>query len=346
MVIVSLSSAFRFYIYFNYICPDGNRARSSSQSAHNARGTDADPVRNVLPTSRFSFKRSQSLQPRSDVHSEHYGSDIEDRSPRSAALRHLNSNAPLKLENVDTIRSFVEHLQSLASLVGIPVQAPDTSVHSSNDPVNVIAASTPIKRTRHSTVTPQSRATAPPTSSPVRSDYDRHSSSPIKHTGLERGRAKSRPRASKAEPRKSSIRARSASSTSVSRTRRRVSFSTPEAIQIEDHAYEFFSSSEMDSDTGFGDNDVRHTNRHVLRNSHAVSPESSPRQRGVMRAQTPGPPGNRQLRSSSSQESFKYVNGSPSSRGYGQSQAKGTPGDGSSRPVNIERDRSIVKKLR
>lgn len=133
--------------------------------------------------------------------------------------------------------------------------------------------------------TPQSAASAPPTSSPLGSDYSEEaSSSPTKYSHEhERGRPVSVTRHSGGTRLKSAIRNSRSRSRSKARLRRRVSFSSPEAVHIEESLEEIVYSDERqlsedsevydeDSDTGQHSNQSAHPHR-------------------IIRAQTPGPPG-------------------------------------------------------
>ncbi|THH11152.1 hypothetical protein EW145_g828 [Phellinidium pouzarii] len=111
-------------------------------------------------------------------------------------------------------------------------------------------------------LTPQSAASAPPTSSPVGSNYsDSLPSSPIKqHTELNRSRSRSISRGRSGVRPRSAIRGSSAPSRSRSLVQRRVSFSSPEAIHIEDVIRDdnpLQTSSAEDSDDDTGDADGR-----------------------------------------------------------------------------------------
>ncbi|KAI5122790.1 hypothetical protein M0805_000134 [Coniferiporia weirii] len=137
---------------------------------------------------------------------------------------------------------------------------------------------------REDVQTPQSAASAPPTSSPVGSDYsDSLPSSPIKqHAELTRGRSRSVSRTNTVRL-KSAIRGLSRSK---SRLRRRVSFSSPEAFLIEDvvddNLLQTSGAEDPDEDPGSDDDQ-----------DNRSEPVRAPRSRLNIRAETPGPPGTR-----------------------------------------------------
>lgn len=128
--------------------------------------------------------------------------------------------------------------------------------------------------------TPQSAASAPPTSSPPGSDYSDEGSSPIKSSGYDRGRPHSISR-QRASPRlRSAIRGSRSRSHSKIRLRRRVSFSSPEAVHIEDTVYEVVHNDSRQS-SDYEESDTYDEGRQL---------RSMPHLRSEIRAQTPGPP--------------------------------------------------------
>ena len=143
------------------------------------------------------------------------------------------------------------------------------------------------------TQTPQSGAPAPPTSSPLGSEYsDLPSSSPLKYDAQERGRSRSLSQHDSPRRPKSALRNRSRSSKGRSLPRR-VSFSSPEAIHINDEAFVSQSSGLEDSDiaTNVSRNHRRRISGHDYHHENSQSyPHGLSSRRGSMRAQTPGPP--------------------------------------------------------
>ena len=137
--------------------------------------------------------------------------------------------------------------------------------------------------------TPRSVATEPPTSPFVGSDYsDSVPSSPTKRSVHDRGRPPTQSQTPKHVRPKSAIRGSKTPSRSRPRTQRRVSFSSPEATQIEDHAYEVVNEDVIELNSSEAE-DSDFERRRIRREAHA-SRSLQLHSRKHERAQTPGPP--------------------------------------------------------
>ncbi|KAL5525766.1 hypothetical protein ACEPAG_7103 [Sanghuangporus baumii] len=138
--------------------------------------------------------------------------------------------------------------------------------------------------------TPQSVATEPPSSSPLGSDYsDSMPSSPTKRSIRERGRSQMQSSSPTKKRPKSAIRESRTRSRSRSRSSLRVSFSSPEATQIEDHAYVYASDNVIEIGSSDGE-DSDFEKRRLRREEHTSRSLQLQSPRRHVRAQTPGPP--------------------------------------------------------
>ena len=192
-------------------------------------------------------------------------------------------------------------LQSLSILMGGTLPFPTSPIHatpvhhqphfSQNGHHQPWPPYTPRHQNQHIPFeTPQSVATGPPSSPPLGSDYsDSVPSSPTKRPTRERGRSHVQSSSPTRNRPKSAIRGSTTHPRSRSRGSRRVSFSSPEATQIDDSAYIYASDNVIEvASSGGEDSDFER--RRLRREEHSSLSLQLRTPRRGMRAQTPGPP--------------------------------------------------------